>query len=134
MNSASQPQQAVRFAWRLTTSSYLCLFGLLLVWHLRILPLPADAAISILVPLGLPLLIAGPGLFRGKTYTFQWMSLVVWIWFAHGAMEAWTHKEVPVLAGIASLEALLSISLFVGLVLFLRAQKALREPSEQTSE
>jgi len=132
MASNHSPQHALRRAWRLTTSSYLCLFGLLLVWHLRILPLPAEAAISMLVPLGIPLLIAGPGLFKGKTYTYQWMSLVVWVWFAHGAMEAWTHKEVAVLALIASLESVLAVSLFVGLVLFLRAQKAQQVQSEQT--
>ena len=121
----------VRFAWRLTTASYLCLFGVLLVWHLKVLPFAGSTASWMLAPLLIPLLIAGPGLFKGKAYTYKWMSLAVWLWFTHGAMEAWTHREIPALAGIASLEPLLSVTLFIGIVMFLKAQRQLSAPPAQ---
>lgn len=123
---SNNPAQRIRLAWRISTTSYMCLLGVLLIWHFRILPVPLPTAIAMVAPLAIPLLIAGPGIFNGKSYTYKWMSLVVWIWFAHGAMEAWTHLEVPVLAGVAALESLLSVTLFVGMVMFLKAQRALQ--------
>lgn len=120
-------------AWRLTTTSYMCLFGLLLVWHFRILPVAPGTALVMSAPLLLPLAVAGPGLFRGKTYTYKWMSLLIWLIFAHGCMEAWTHREVPLLAAIASLEPLLSVTLFIGLVKFLKAQTALTKSTLPSS-
>lgn len=123
-----------RRAWRLTTASYMCLCGLLLVWNFRILPVAPGTALVMSAPLLLPLAVAGPGLFRGKTYTYKWMSLVIWLIFAHGCMEAWTHREVPALAAVASLEPLLSVALFIGLVQFLKAQTALTKLSSPSSD
>lgn len=123
--------QDIRLAWRITTVSYLCLLGLLLIWHFRILPVGVATASAMIAPLLVPLLIAGPGLFRGKTYTYKWMSLVIWLLFAYGCMEAWTHREVAALAIIASLQPLLCLSLFIGLLKFLKAQTALAESSAQ---
>lgn len=120
---SSNNAQSMRSAWRLVTTSYLCMLGILFYWHLRVLPVALPTALTMLAPLVIPLLIAGPGLFRGKPYTYQWMSLVIWIWFAHGTMEAWTHRETPVLAAIASLESILAVIQFIGMVKFLRLLK-----------
>ncbi|MDD9893056.1 MAG: DUF2069 domain-containing protein [Gammaproteobacteria bacterium] len=129
--TSNTPEQInrIRLAWKITTVSYMCLLGMLLVWHFRILPVTGVTALAMSAPLILPLLVAGPGLFRGKTYTYKWMSLLIWIVFAHGCMEAWTHREYPTLAAVAALEPILSVTLFIGLVKFLKAQTAVATPS-----
>lgn len=114
-------------------ASYFCLIGQLLVWHFKVLPIDIPTAVTMSSVLLLPLLLAGPGLFRGKTYTYKWMSLVVWLWLAHGVMETWTHIQTPSLAIIAALEPILALCLFMGLVAFLKTQRRLLTPNAQNS-
>ncbi len=58
----------------------------------------------------LPLLAALPGILNARRYTFQWLSLLIWIYFAWGMVNAssGTGKSIP----LGALEALLSAALF----------------------
>lgn len=66
----------------------------------------------------LPLLAALPGLLAGRRYTFQWLSLLVWIYFALGTVSAFSShgKAVP----MGAIEALLALSLFACCALYAR--------------
>ncbi len=58
----------------------------------------------------LPLLAALRGFLYGRRYTYQWMSLLIWLYFTAGVLRAWGDKGSPALLG--TLEALLALSLF----------------------
>ena len=58
----------------------------------------------------LPLLPALRGALAGRRYTFQWLSLLVWLYFAEGVVSATsgTGNAVP----LGAIEALLALALF----------------------
>jgi uncharacterized membrane protein len=59
----------------------------------------------------LPLLVPLAGLLRRRMYTYRWVSLLVWIYFAEGVVRA--TSEPPPGAWLAGLEVLLCLVLFV---------------------
>lgn len=69
----------------------------------------------------LPLLPALPGLWRGRLYTFRWLSLLVWLYFAEGAVRA--TSEHGMAATLAVVEMALSVLLFTACVLQVRAAR-----------
>lgn len=66
----------------------------------------------------LPLLAALPGLLHARRYTFQWLSLLVWIYFALGAVNAASGQGNSVPLGY--IEATLALGLFVCCALYAR--------------
>lgn len=57
-----------------------------------------------------PLLLALRGFLYGRRYTFQWMSLLVWLYFTAGVLRAWGDRGNAALLGCA--ESGLSLLLF----------------------
>lgn len=80
---------------------------------------------SWLVLKALPLLTALPGLLAGRRYTFQWLSLLVWIYFAFGTVSAVSGHGDAVAMG--ALEALLALALFACCALYARASAPSRQ-------
>jgi len=66
----------------------------------------------------LPLLAALPGILNARRYTFQWLSLLVWIYFALGMVSASSGKGNSIPLG--ALEAALSLALFIGCAMYAR--------------
>lgn len=66
----------------------------------------------------LPLLAALPGILNGRRYTFQWLSLLIWIYFALGMVSASSGKGNSIPLG--ALEAALSLVLFICCALYAR--------------
>jgi len=58
----------------------------------------------------LPLLLALRGFLYGRRYTFQWMSLLIWLYFTAGVLRAWGDTGYAALLG--SIESGLSLVLF----------------------
>jgi len=58
----------------------------------------------------LPLLLALRGFLYGRRYTFQWMSLLIWLYFTAGVLRAWADTGNAALLGYA--ESGLSLGLF----------------------
>jgi uncharacterized membrane protein len=58
----------------------------------------------------LPLLLPLLGLLRHRLYTYRWLSLMVWVYFAEGMVRATSEHGTG--QALAALEALLSVLLF----------------------
>ena len=76
---------------------------------------PARGTLAIKV---LPLFLPLPGLLRARMYTYRWVSLLVWIYFAEGVVRATTEHGCR--AGLAVLEVLLCLVLFTACALHVR--------------
>ena len=68
----------------------------------------------------LPLLLCAAGLWRGKLYTYRWLSLLVWLYFCEGVVRATSEGGVSRALAVAQL--LLSLALFTACVQFIRAR------------
>lgn len=96
-----------------------CLLALLaqcLVWDLSLAPRPSGVAWLLLKLL--PLLAALRGMLHGRRYTFQWMSLAVWLYFTEGIVRATSDTGMP--AVIGWIETVLALALFAACVKFAR--------------
>lgn len=98
------------------------LIGLLSAWFFAFSDISEKGGlafyIGLWIVLVLPLIIAIPGLLKQKIYTHQWVTMLVLFHFSHGIMEVWGNENglIPAL-----LEVALSISLFLGCIMWLKA-------------
>ena len=104
-------------AWRGALACLLALIGLGLAWELVLAPLkPGGSWLALKV---LPLLAPLFGVLRGRRYTFQWSTLLIWLYVAEGATRAMT--DAGLAARLALLELLLALAYFGFAVAYLRA-------------
>ena len=109
-----------RAAWLAACASLIALIFLLVAWELFLAPLRPGG--SWLVLKALPLLAPLFGVLRGRRYTFQWSTLLIWLYVAEGAMRTYTDNGWS--ARIAFLEAVLALGYFSAAVAYLRARPA----------
>ena len=102
----------------LAVGSLLGLIVLGLAWELWLAPLRPGG--SWLVLKVLPLCIPLAGLLRNRMYTYRWVSLLVWIYFAEGAVRAASDR--PPSSWLAMIEVGLCIVLFAACVLHVRTR------------
>ncbi|MEO5695470.1 MAG: DUF2069 domain-containing protein [Usitatibacter sp.] len=107
-----------RNALRAASACLIALILLLVAWEGFLAPLRPGG--SWLVLKVLPLLLPLFGVLRGKRYTYQWSTLLIWLYAAEGAMRAYT--DIGLSARLAFLEAVLAIAYFSAAVAFLRAR------------
>ena len=96
-----------------------CLIGLILLglaWELVLAPVKPGG--SWLVLKVLPLLAPLFGVLRGKRYTFQWSTLLIWFYVAEGAVRA--YSDLGESARLAILETALALAYFASAVAYLR--------------
>lgn len=93
----------------------IALIVLCVAWEAWLAPLrPGGSWMMLKV---LPLLAAVFGVLKGRRYTYQWLSMLVLLYFTEGVMRAWD----PGIGGVlAIIEALLSAALFVSVILYAR--------------
>jgi uncharacterized membrane protein len=58
------------------------------------------------------------GLLKNRMYTYRWVSLLVWLYFAEGAVRAYSDKAPG--NYLAMIELLLCLTLFVACALHVR--------------
>jgi uncharacterized membrane protein len=104
----------VRWSRGVALSSLLGLIVLGLAWELWLAPTGSGTLAIKVLPLLLPL----PGLWRARLYTYRWVSLLVWIYFAEGVVRATTDKGLS--AVLAAIQVLLCLLLFVACALHVR--------------
>jgi uncharacterized membrane protein len=104
----------VRWSRWLALGSLIGLIVLGLAWELWLAPTGSGTLAIKVLPLLLPL----PGLWRARMYTYRWVSLLVWIYFAEGVVRATTDKGLS--AVLAGIEVLLCLVLFVACALHVR--------------
>jgi len=112
-------------AWSrgLALASLIGLIALGLAWELWLAPTGSGTLALKIVPLLLPL----PGLLRSRLYTFRWLSLLVWIYFAEGVVRATSDRGLS--AGLAGVEVVLCLLLFTACALQVRARLRSLRPS-----
>ena len=104
----------VRWSRWLALASLLGLIVLGLAWELWLAPTGSGTLAIKVLPLLLPL----PGLWRARLYTYRWVSLLVWIYFAEGVGRATTDQGLSAL--LAAIEVALCRLLFVACALHVR--------------
>ncbi len=101
------------------------LIVLCILWEGWLAPLRPEGSWMVLK--ALPLMAALFGVFKGRRYTYQWLSMLVLFYFMEGVMRAFD----PGLTGVLALaEAILSALLFVVVLLFARATAPSRQRSD----
>lgn len=77
----------------------------------------------------LPLLAALFGVIRGRRYTFQWLSMMVLLYFTEGVVRVY---ETGLSGMLAALEIALSVGLFIVVILYARVTApSRRQPVRQ---
>ena len=82
------------------------LIALGLAWELWLAPTGRGTLALKVLPLLLPL----PGLLKNRMYTYRWLSLLVWVYFAEGAVRATSEHGLG--ARLAAIEVVLCLVLF----------------------
>ena len=100
----------------LAVSSVLALIALGLAWELWLAP-TGRGTLAVKV---LPLVPALVGLLRNRLYTYRWLSLLLWLYFAEGAVRATTEAGTSRLLAVA--EVLLCLLLFAACAMHVRAR------------
>ena len=95
------------------------LIFLCVAWELFLAPLRPGGTWLVLkvLPLMAPLF----GVLRGKVYTYQWSTLLIWLYIAEGATRAFTDAGLS--AKLGFLESLLGVAYFAAAVLYVRAAR-----------
>ena len=111
---------ARRRAWLAASAALIALILLCLAWELWLAPLKPGG--SWLVLKVLPLLAPLFGVLRGRRYTFQWSTLLIWLYAAEGAARAMTDGGLA--ARLAIAELALALAYFAAAVAYLRSTRA----------
>ena len=117
MPNMQSPAAADSTLLRVRTLAVACLLGLIalgLAWELWLAP-TGNRTLALKV---LPLALALTGLLKLRMYTYRWLSLLVWVYFAEGVVRATTEGGVSL--ACAAAEIALSMVLFVACVLHVR--------------
>jgi len=116
MNEAPALPAALRWTRALAIGSAIALVLLGLAWELWLAP-TGSGTLAVKV---LPLALALPGLWRDRLYTYRWTSLLVWLYFAEGAVRATSDRGLG--APLAAVEVALTLVLFVACGVHIRAR------------
>ena len=100
-------------------AALLALIALSVAWELFLAPLKPGG--SWLVLKVLPLLAPVGGIARGRRYTFQWSTLLIWLYAAEGATRLYT--DAPPASRLAIAELALCLAYFAAAVAYLRATR-----------
>ena len=114
------PIISARSAWLAACASLVALVFLCLAWELFLAPLKPGG--SWLALKALPLLAPLFGVLRGGRYTFQWSTLLIWLYAAEGAMRIYTDSGLS--AGLAAVELVLALAYFAAAVAYLKTTRA----------
>ena len=126
--SVQAPPSVDATRW-LAVGCLLSLIVLSLVWELWLVPIRPGGSPVMAALKALPLCIPLAGLLRRRMYTYRWLSLLLWLYFAEGVVRAWS--ETGRGAQLALAEIALTLVLFAACVLHVRLR--LKSPHESTA-
>lgn len=116
-----------RLQW-LSVALLLSLIALSVAWELWLAPLRPGG--SWLVLKVLPLLFPLRGMLHGRRYTFQWTTLMIWLYFTEGVVRASSDRGLSV--WLAALETALSVALFASCAAYSRYSAPSRSKGAST--
>jgi len=106
----------MRAAHVIASASLIALIFLCVAWELWLAPVRAGG--SALALKALPLLVPLFGVLRGKRYTYQWSSMLIFAYFTEGVVRAWSERGAG--QALALAEIVLSLSFFTAAVWYAR--------------
>ena len=109
----------MKAAWLAACATLIALILLGLAWELFLAPLKPGG--SWLVLKVVPLLVPLFGVLHAKRYTFQWTTLLIWLYAAEGVTRAMSDRGWS--ATLAAIEAALALAYFAAAVTYLRATR-----------
>jgi uncharacterized membrane protein len=107
----------MRVARLVASASLIALIFLCLAWELWLAPIRAGG--SALALKALPLLLPLFGVLRGKRYTYQWSSMLIFAYFTEGVVRAWSERGSGQAMAVA--EIVLSLVFFTAAVWYAHA-------------
>jgi uncharacterized membrane protein len=114
MISTPEPDPVVQQARALALVALIALIALGLAWELWLAP-TGHGTLAIKV---LPLVAGVAGVLRHRMYTFRWLSLLVWLYVAEGAVRAST--EAGLSRALALAEVALALLFFGASAVYIR--------------
>ncbi|MBK1680062.1 DUF2069 domain-containing protein [Rhodocyclus tenuis] len=103
-----------RLALNASIVSLIALIFLCLAWELRLAPIhPGGSWLALKC---LPLLLPLRGVLHGRRYTYQWVSMLILVYFAEGIVRATTEQGMSQALAIA--EIVLSFVFFIASVAY----------------
>lgn len=110
---------AARAAWLAAVACLTALIFLCVAWELVLAPVRPGGSWLVLkvVPLLAPLF----GVLHGRRYTFQWSTLLIWLYVVEGAVRAWSDTGLSARLGV--IEVALAFGYFGAAVAWLRATR-----------
>ena len=103
------------------SSSLIALILLCIAWELWLAPVRTGG--SSLVFKTLPLLLPLFGVLRGKRYTYQWSSMLIFAYFMEGVVRAWSEHGAG--QALALAEIALSVVFFIAAISYARLARTL---------
>jgi uncharacterized membrane protein len=116
MTAEAPPAATIAWTRALAVAATALLFLLCLLWELWLAPTGRGTLAIKALPLLLPL----AGLARMRLYTYRWMSLLVWLYVAEGAVRASSERGPG--AWLAGIEVALAMTIFVACAAHVRAR------------
>lgn len=92
---------------------------LAIAWEWKLAPLRPGG--SWLILKALPLALAVPGIFKRRIYTYQWLSLLVWIYVCEGVVRGLSDRT-SLSRTLGWIEAALATALFVFVAWYARSR------------
>ena len=111
----------MRVAHIFSSVSLVSLILLCVAWELWLAPLRTGG--SALALKALPLLVPLFGVLRGKRYTYQWSSMLIFAYFTEGVVRAWSERGAGQAMALA--EIVLSMVFFTAAICYVRCTPAL---------
>jgi len=105
-------------AWGAAVASLVALIFLCVAWELFLAPVRPGG--SWLALKAVPLLVPLFGVLHGRRYTFQWTTLLIWLYFAEGIVRAYSDSGLS--ARLAAAEIALALAYFAAAVAFVRSR------------
>lgn len=104
----------------ITLASLFALCGLLVAWHLFVMPVASKPWFIALLHV-VPLLAFLPGIINRKPRVYIWLCFFILLYFCQGVINAFALPSTPGMLGL--LETLLTMDLFVAAMLAARYLK-----------
>jgi uncharacterized membrane protein len=117
--SSSQDAPApVEITRWVAVAALLALIVLSVAWEMWLAPIRAGGSPVLAALKALPLCVPLAGLLRRRMYTYRWLSLLVWLYFADGVVRAWSENGLA--ARLAFVEIALTLLLFAACAFHVR--------------
>ncbi|MBB4012410.1 DUF2069 domain-containing protein [Niveibacterium umoris] len=111
---------------RASLAFLLALIALCVCWELWLAPVRPGG--SWLVLKVLPLLAPLRGMLHARRYTFQWTTLMIWLYFTEGVVRA--SSDTGLSAQLAAVETLFALALFASCAAYSRVTAPSRQATK----